>query len=85
MNNGDPMRERYIVTKPSDDGTFIIGDRIIFESDGSVSCIEANGWVDAADVREAMRGVEYQVDQAHRDRRIRALKDELARLEGANG
>lgn len=36
---------RYIVTKGSDDGTFQAGDHIWLLGDGSVACIEAQGWI----------------------------------------
>jgi hypothetical protein len=75
------MRERYIITKPSDDGTFEVGDRIIFEDNGDISCIEAQGWIKAADVRDVMCGAEYEIDRAYRDRRIQALREELAQME----
>lgn len=39
------LGKQYIVTKESDDGTFLVGDRISLNSDGSINCIESKGWV----------------------------------------
>jgi hypothetical protein len=45
--------ERYVVTSDSTDGTFTVGDHIWKETDGSISCVEAQGWIDAADADAA--------------------------------
>lgn len=55
---------RYIVTKGSDDGTLQVGDHISQNEDGTVSCIEAKGWVAKNDVPEAIKGMEYEPDRA---------------------
>lgn len=55
---------RYIVTKASDDGTFQVGDHILIEQDGSISCQEAHGWVEKEYIQEAMQGIEYEPDRA---------------------
>lgn len=61
---------RYIVTKGSDDGTFQACDHIWVNQDGSVSCREAMGWIDAEHVQEAMAGVEYEPDRAWAQRKL---------------
>ncbi len=68
----------YVVTKPSDDGTFEVGDHISLCSDGAI----AQGWIDAKDAADAMRGVEVIVDSEWiLIRRSRLLAD-LEKLEG---
>lgn len=72
----------YVVTKPSDDGTFEVGDHISLCSDGAVACKEAQGWIDADEASEAMSGVEVIVDSEWiLTRRSRLLAD-LEKLEG---
>jgi len=67
---------RYIVTKGSDDGTFEVGDHIWLDDDGGVCCIEAKGWIEAADVPAALVGLEYKHDQEYAQRQIaKALAD----------
>lgn len=61
---------RYIVTKGSADGTFQAGDHIWLDSDGTVSCREAQGWIEAEHVPEAMAGVEYEPDRAWAQRKL---------------
>lgn len=61
---------RYIVTKASDDGTFQVGDHIWLDSDGTVCCVEAAGWIEAEDVPEATAGMEYEPDRAWAKRQI---------------
>jgi len=57
------LKKRYIVIRPSDDGTFQIGDHIFPEENGSISCVEAQGWIDAENVIEARKGMECILDQ----------------------
>lgn len=61
---------RYIVTKGSDDGTFQAGDHIWLLGDGSVACIEAQGWIPDQDVQQAMTGVAYEIDRAWAQRKL---------------
>ena len=61
---------RYIVTKGSADGTLQTGDHIWLDSDGTVSCREAKGWIEAEHVAEAMVGVEYEPDSAWAQQQI---------------
>ena len=60
----------YIVTKGSADGTLQTGDHISLGEDGTVSCIEAMGWIEKEHVQEAMAGVEYEPDRAWAQRKI---------------
>jgi hypothetical protein len=61
---------RYIVTKASDDETFQIGDHIRLEPNGAILCIEALGWVDAADVPAAIVGMQYEPDRVWAQRKL---------------
>ncbi len=74
--------KRYVVTKPSDDGTFEAGDRLSLNEDGSISNYNVRGWIDAKDVVEATKGMEVEVDKAWVARCVEALRQELAGLEG---
>jgi hypothetical protein len=51
---------RYVVTKKSKDGTFRKGDIIVQLHDGSILCQQARGWIDAENVPEATKGMEYE-------------------------
>ena len=72
----------YVVTKPSDDGTFEVGDHISLCSDGAIACKEAQGWVDADEATEAMSGVEVIVDSEWILTRGTRLLADLKKLEG---
>jgi hypothetical protein len=54
---------RGIVTKASDDSTFVVGDHISFEEDGTILCTEAGGWIEAENVAEATKGMEWKHDE----------------------
>jgi hypothetical protein len=70
---------KYVVTKPSDDGTFKLGDHIHIYDDGDVGCVEASGWVSVEDgAQEALIGCEVELDQEH----IKRLEDVLAVAKG---
>lgn len=71
----------YIVTKKSDDGTFNVGDHISKLADGSITCREAAGWIDAEDAEDATKGMECALDMSWIDRRKQRLRAELAALE----
>ena len=72
----------YVVTKPSDDGTFEIGDHITPCPDGAIACKEAQGWIEANEADEAMAGVEVKIDaEWFRFKKARLLAD-LAKLDG---
>lgn len=55
----------YIVTKASDDGTFQVGDHIMQYENGDVHCREAGGWIDAEDAPDAIKGMEYVIDERY--------------------
>ena len=71
---------RYVVTKESDDGTFSVGDHIWMCVNGDVASQEAHGWIDKADIEEATRGMEVEVDSEWAERRRKKLLQELAEL-----
>ena len=72
---------RHVVIKASDDGTFEVGDHIVFEDDGSISCIEAKGWIEKEDVPSAIIGMESQPDRDWLQRRKDKLRAEVSLLE----
>ncbi len=74
--------KRYVVTKPSDDGTFEAGDCICLHQDGTVGSFTAHGWIPAEEVPASTKGMEVAIDQAWVARRKEALRQELAELEG---
>jgi len=65
----------YLVTKESDDGTFLVGDHISLNDDGSINCREAGGWVEAEDAVTAVIGMEVQVDRVW----LNGKKDRLSK------
>ena len=72
----------YVVTKPSDDGTFDVGDHISPCSDGAIACKEAQGWITAEDADEAIQGVEVTIDAEWLASKKARLLADLAKLEG---
>lgn len=77
---GNKIKIRHIVTKSSDDGTFEKGDHIIFNDDGSISCIEAMGWIPKDDVPSATIGMEFSPDMEWIEKKkvnLYAMLDEL--------
>jgi hypothetical protein len=72
----------YVVTKPSDDGTFEVGDHISLCSDGAIACKEAQGWIDAEDAEESMRGFEVTLDSEWLDAKRSRLLADLEKLDG---
>lgn len=72
---------RYVVTYPSEDGTFEKDDHIRLNKDGTIACIEAQGWVDAEDAEEACKGMKCVVDTEWEARRREFLNNELERLD----
>jgi hypothetical protein len=73
----------YVVTKASECETFLVGDHIKLTENGSILCKEASGWIDAEDVSDATKGMEYVIDEEWKKNKIQKLKDELAKLEAA--
>jgi len=55
---------RYIVTKPSDDGTFELNDHIGMNDDGSIMISETGGWLTADAVEEATKGMEVVINSS---------------------
>ncbi len=74
---------RYLVTRGSDDGTFRAGDHLYLCADGAIGCVEAQGWIDAADVPEATAGMEYEPDRVWIARRAARLREVAAEMEAA--
>ena len=52
----------YVVTKPSNDGTFEVGDHVMLLSNGDIACKEDQGWGDAKDAEQALSGAEVTID-----------------------
>lgn len=74
--------KRYVVTKPSKDKTFCVGDHIKLNADGSINCLEAEGWIDADDVAGGTVGMQVELDTEWVERRKKALRGELELLTG---
>jgi len=72
---------RYIVTKKSNDGTFLKGDHITFEDDGSILCTEAEGWISIQEVPESILGMICIPDTVWLEKRINNLKSQIKILE----
>ena len=70
----------YVVTKKSNDGTFRVGDHIRLVGDGAIVCREAQGWVDAQHVKDAVIGMEYEFDRESIIQEIDKLLKEVRRL-----
>ena len=67
------LRKRFVVTKKSNNGTFIRGDHVIFDN-GSIICIEAEGWVDKEDVPKATAGWEITEDTEWKEKQINYIR-----------
>ena len=74
----------YLVTKQSDDGSFQVGDQITPTIDGSISNIQAEGWLEAEDLVDATAGMECEVDRARLQRRKESLLRRLAALDAVD-
>ena len=59
----DGIKIIYVVTKPSNDGTFEKGDHIYFTGEGMIGCVEAGGFIDTDFIEEATEGMEYEIDK----------------------
>jgi hypothetical protein len=75
------MGKRYIVTVPSYDGTFIKGDRLFLNRDGSITCVAAQGWIEVEDLPKATKGMEVKIDRAWIKARKKKLEKELKALD----
>jgi hypothetical protein len=77
---GMEVGKPYIVTKPSDDGTFELGDHIMLCADGAIKCKEAMGWIIPSEVAEATKGMEVKFDMDRIEQHKQKLLKELAAL-----
>ena len=71
---------RYIVTKDSNDGTFVVGDKIELLHDNAVGNWTVGGWIDAVDVPEATAGMEVEIDTVWLNRKKDILQKQLDQL-----
>ena len=71
---------RYIVTKDSNDGTFVVGDKIELLHDNAVGNWTVGEWIDAVDVPEATAGMEVEVDTVWLNRKKDILQKQLDQL-----
>lgn len=72
---------RYIVTVGSEDGTFLLGDKITLLKDGCIMC--DGGWIEASEVSEATAGMKIKLDEEWINRKQAKLQAELQWLEKA--
>lgn len=77
----DDIKIIYIVTKPSNDGTFEKGDHIYFTGDGMIGCIEASGFIDIEFIEETTKGMEYEIDRDWIDTAIIKYQNDIERLQ----
>ena len=71
---------RYIVIKDSNDGTFVVGDKIELLHDNAVGNWTVGGWIDAVDVQEATAGMEVEIDTVWLNRKKDVLQKQLDQL-----
>lgn len=71
---------RYIVTADSENQEFQVGDRIKLLENGDVLNITAGGWMEAANVPEATKGMEIVVDKEWLDKQRLYLLNKLQKL-----
>jgi hypothetical protein len=71
----------YTVTKESNDGTFLVGDVIQFEKDGSIGSVTAQRWIDKKDVSFAMIGMQFENNTQYNTTEIETLKNKIKSLE----
>ena len=71
---------RYVVTKDSNDGTFVVGDKIELLHDNAVGNWTVGGWIDAVDVPEATAGMEVEIDTVWLNRKKDVLQKQLDQL-----
>lgn len=67
---------RYIVTKDSDDKSFLVGDHIRMEA-GCLTCAEAQGWMEKEHLVVATKGMECMPDLDWYAKREAELEQEL--------
>ena len=71
---------RYVVTKDSDDGTFVVGDKIELLHDNAIGNWTVGGWIDEVDVQEATAGMEVEIDTVWLNRKKDVLQKQLDQL-----
>ena len=81
MSNELKKGVRYIVTRGSDDGTLLDGDRIQMDIDGALLCAEANGFIPHEDVEEALKGAVLEIDKEWLEKEKQKARDLLTKLE----
>jgi hypothetical protein len=72
------MEKRFVVTKGN--GTFRVGDRIVFYKNGDIGCAEAGGWIDNKDAEKATKGMEYKPDIEFAKKEIKRLQEAISEL-----
>ena len=70
----------YIVTRSSDDETFIKGDRVRLTGDGCIMNLSAGGWVGSEIIKEATAGWKIEISRRWLDESIFKARDALQRL-----
>jgi hypothetical protein len=73
---------RYIVTRESYDGAFLVGDPIYMWGDGSVLNADSEEWMRAEQWASVARGVQVQPDAkwvVEMCEKLQRLRDELAK------
>jgi hypothetical protein len=75
------MLKRHIVTKASNDGTFQVGDHIIFYDNGDIGCLEAQGIIERTEVPEATKGMESALDRKWLEHKRQQLQQQLQNIE----
>lgn len=70
----------YIVTKPSNDGTFELGDQFFIHEDGLIENKTARGFMDLKEFPEVIEGMEYKVDEERLKEQIELAKKKLDNL-----
>ena len=72
---------RYVVVASQiNDGPFQVGDHIWLLEDGSIACLEAQGWIDPEHVPDALDGVEFAVDRKWLQAKKTQLQRQLSKL-----
>ena len=81
MSNELKKGLRYIVTRGSDDGTLLDGDRIQMDIDGALLCAEANGFIPPEEAEEALQGAVLEIDKEWLEKEKQKAMDLLTKLE----
>lgn len=70
----------YLVVRGSDDGTFEVGDSVVLKADGSIDCLQGQGWISSADAKEASAGMRVVLDVQRIARRLAKLDKQREQL-----